>query len=124
MGVPIFLALRADQTQPAFLLSPLGSKDHSCLLCLAFCLSLIAPHLSSTVTVSTRFPCPSLAPCPSLSFHPSSFISLPLSLRVPCHSQIPRYILTLHELLAHTPHEHVERNSLDYAKSKLEELSR
>ncbi|EQB78840.1 ras-specific guanine nucleotide-releasing factor 1 isoform 1 [Camelus ferus] len=35
-----------------------------------------------------------------------------------------RYILTLHELLAHTPHEHVERNSLDYAKSKLEELSR
>ncbi|KAH0620158.1 hypothetical protein JD844_014791 [Phrynosoma platyrhinos] len=36
--------------------------------------------------------------------------------------QIPRYILTLHELLAHTPHEHVERNSLDYAKSKLEEL--
>ena len=41
-----------------------------------------------------------------------------------CDSQIPRYILTLHELLAHTPHEHVERNSLDYAKSKLEELSR
>lgn len=41
-----------------------------------------------------------------------------------CALQIPRYILTLHELLAHTPHEHVERNSLDYAKSKLEELSR
>lgn len=39
-------------------------------------------------------------------------------------TQIPRYILTLHELLAHTPHEHVERNSLEYAKSKLEELSR
>ncbi|GAB1294518.1 Ras-specific guanine nucleotide-releasing factor 1 [Apodemus speciosus] len=38
--------------------------------------------------------------------------------------QIPRYILTLHELLAHTPHEHVERNSLHYAKTKLEELSR
>ncbi|XP_056454239.1 ras-specific guanine nucleotide-releasing factor 1 isoform X3 [Gadus chalcogrammus] len=38
--------------------------------------------------------------------------------------QIPRYILTLHELLAHTPHEHIERTSLDYAKSKLEELSR
>ncbi|XP_056272801.1 ras-specific guanine nucleotide-releasing factor 1 isoform X1 [Pseudoliparis swirei] len=38
--------------------------------------------------------------------------------------RIPRYILTLHELLAHTPHEHVERTSLDYAKSKLEELSR
>lgn len=47
---------------------------------------------------------------------------------MPCSApvvlQIPRYILTLHELLAHTPHEHVERNSLDYAKSKLEELSR
>lgn len=40
------------------------------------------------------------------------------------YPQIPRYILTLHELLAHTPHEHIERNSLDYAKSKLEELSR
>uniref|UniRef100_A0A4W3KEK8 Ras protein specific guanine nucleotide releasing factor 1 n=1 Tax=Callorhinchus milii TaxID=7868 RepID=A0A4W3KEK8_CALMI len=39
-------------------------------------------------------------------------------------AQIPRYILTLHELLAHTPHEHVERKSLEYAKSKLEELSR
>ncbi|XP_072258616.1 ras-specific guanine nucleotide-releasing factor 1 isoform X2 [Pyxicephalus adspersus] len=38
--------------------------------------------------------------------------------------QIPRYILTLHELLAHTPHEHVERTSLEYAKTKLEELSR
>ncbi|XP_061553747.1 ras-specific guanine nucleotide-releasing factor 2 isoform X2 [Phycodurus eques] len=38
--------------------------------------------------------------------------------------QIPRYIITLHELLAHTPHEHVERNSLHFAKSKLEELSK
>ncbi|KAK3521290.1 hypothetical protein QTP70_003136 [Hemibagrus guttatus] len=38
--------------------------------------------------------------------------------------QIPRYIITLHELLAHTPHEHVERKSLDFAKSKLEELSK
>ena len=38
--------------------------------------------------------------------------------------QIPRYIITLHELLAHTPHEHVERRSLEFAKSKLEELSR
>ncbi|KAM6901146.1 ras-specific guanine nucleotide-releasing factor 2 isoform 1-T1 [Lycodopsis pacificus] len=38
--------------------------------------------------------------------------------------QIPRYIITLHELLAHTPHEHVERNSLQFAKSKLEELSK
>lgn len=40
-----------------------------------------------------------------------------------CH-QIPRYIITLHELLAHTPHEHVERKSLEFAKSKLEELSK
>lgn len=38
--------------------------------------------------------------------------------------QIPRYIITLHELLAHTPHDHVERESLEYAKSKLEELSK
>eukprot|EP00062_Callorhinchus_milii_P014408 gi/632963561/ref/XP_007897954.1/ PREDICTED: ras-specific guanine nucleotide-releasing factor 2 [Callorhinchus milii] len=38
--------------------------------------------------------------------------------------QIPRYIITLHELLAHTPHEHVERKSLEFAKSKLENLSR
>ncbi|XP_040197565.1 ras-specific guanine nucleotide-releasing factor 2 isoform X3 [Rana temporaria] len=38
--------------------------------------------------------------------------------------QIPRYIITLHELLAHTPHEHVERKSLEFAQSKLEELSR
>ncbi|XP_068438527.1 ras-specific guanine nucleotide-releasing factor 2-like, partial [Clinocottus analis] len=38
--------------------------------------------------------------------------------------QIPRYIITLHELLAHTPHEHVERKSLEFAKSKLEELSK
>ncbi|XP_060233753.1 ras-specific guanine nucleotide-releasing factor 2 isoform X6 [Meriones unguiculatus] len=38
--------------------------------------------------------------------------------------QIPRYIITLHELLAHTPHEHVERKSLEFAKSKLEEISR
>ncbi|XP_072372290.1 ras-specific guanine nucleotide-releasing factor 2 isoform X3 [Scyliorhinus torazame] len=38
--------------------------------------------------------------------------------------QIPRYIITLHELLAHTPHEHVERKSLEFAKSKLEILSR
>lgn len=46
-----------------------------------------------------------------------------------CHTvflifQIPRYIITLHELLAHTPHEHVERKSLEFAKSKLEELSK
>ncbi|KAJ8303945.1 hypothetical protein KUTeg_017528 [Tegillarca granosa] len=37
---------------------------------------------------------------------------------------IPRYIITLHELLAHTPHDHVERQSLEYARGKLEELSR
>lgn len=51
------------------------------------------------------------------------FKSLEANMSLPL-VQIPRYILTLHELLAHTPHEHVERNSLDYAKSKLEELSR
>lgn len=65
-------------------------------------LSLASSRISLPASVS-----PALWPCPHLS---------PL--------QIPRYILTLHELLAHTPHEHVERNSLDYAKSKLEELSR
>ncbi|RWS12626.1 ras GTP exchange factor-like protein [Dinothrombium tinctorium] len=37
---------------------------------------------------------------------------------------VPRYIITLHELLAHTPHNHVERQSLENAKCKLEELSR
>ena len=41
-----------------------------------------------------------------------------------CHVlQIPRYIITIHELLAHTPHDHVERRSLEFAQSKLEELS-
>ncbi|KAL3866714.1 hypothetical protein ACJMK2_043995, partial [Sinanodonta woodiana] len=44
-------------------------------------------------------------------------------LTYPMH-QIPRYIITLHELLAHTPHDHVERQSLEYAKGKLEELSK
>ena len=38
--------------------------------------------------------------------------------------QIPRYIITLHELLAHTPHNHVERKSLDNARMQLEDLSR
>ncbi|KAK4297322.1 hypothetical protein Pmani_030247, partial [Petrolisthes manimaculis] len=38
--------------------------------------------------------------------------------------QIPRYIITLHELLAHTPHNHVERKSLDHARMQLEDLSR
>ncbi len=37
--------------------------------------------------------------------------------------QIPRYIITIHELLAHTPHDHVERKSLEFAQKKLEELS-
>lgn len=73
----------------------------STLLCLSVSL-LLHRCISLPASVS-----PALWPCPHLS---------PL--------QIPRYILTLHELLAHTPHEHVERNSLDYAKSKLEELSR
>lgn len=54
----------------------------------------------------------------------SAVPSAPPDPALPLVLQIPRYILTLHELLAHTPHEHVERNSLDYAKSKLEELSR
>ena len=40
-----------------------------------------------------------------------------------CFVQIPRYIITIHELLAHTPHDHVERKSLEFAQSKLEELS-
>ncbi|CAH1796894.1 unnamed protein product [Owenia fusiformis] len=48
--------------------------------------------------------------------------SLETFLTYPMH-QIPRYIITLHELLAHTPHDHVERKSLEFAKSKLEELS-
>ncbi|XP_070543537.1 ras-specific guanine nucleotide-releasing factor 2-like isoform X2 [Ptychodera flava] len=49
--------------------------------------------------------------------------SLETFLTYPMH-QIPRYIITLHELLAHTPHDHVERKSLEHAKNKLEELSR
>ncbi|XP_054160727.1 ras-specific guanine nucleotide-releasing factor 1-like [Oppia nitens] len=44
-------------------------------------------------------------------------------LTYPMH-QVPRYIITLHELLAHTPHNHVERKSLENARIKLEELSR
>ncbi|XP_052831997.1 ras-specific guanine nucleotide-releasing factor 2 isoform X2 [Octopus bimaculoides] len=49
--------------------------------------------------------------------------SVEIFLTHPMH-QIPRYIITLHELLAHTPHDHVEREKLEYAQSKLEELSR
>lgn len=37
--------------------------------------------------------------------------------------QVPAYIITLHDLLALTPHDHVERNTLEYAQSVLEELS-
>jgi hypothetical protein len=37
---------------------------------------------------------------------------------------VPRYIITLHELLAHTPHDHVERKSLENARRQLEDLSR
>lgn len=44
-------------------------------------------------------------------------------LTYPMH-QIPRYIICLHEILAHTPHNHVERKSLYEAQTKLEELSR
>ena len=44
-------------------------------------------------------------------------------LTYPMH-QIPRYIICLHEILAHTPHNHVERKGLYEAQTKLEELSR
>ena len=40
------------------------------------------------------------------------------------YSQIPRYIITLHELLAHTPPDHVEKKSLEHARIQLEDLSR
>ncbi|XP_035709519.1 ras-specific guanine nucleotide-releasing factor 2-like isoform X3 [Folsomia candida] len=49
--------------------------------------------------------------------------SLEVYLTYPMH-QIPRYIITLHELLAHTPYDHVERKSLENARAQLEELSR
>ncbi|XP_065577423.1 ras-specific guanine nucleotide-releasing factor 2-like isoform X1 [Artemia franciscana] len=49
--------------------------------------------------------------------------SLDNFLTYPMH-QIPRYIITLHELLAHTPHNHVERKSLENARIHLEDLSR
>ena len=51
--------------------------------------------------------------------------SLPLpSANTQLDSQIPRYIITLHELLAHTPPDHVEKKSLENAREKLEDLSR
>ncbi|KAL1382835.1 hypothetical protein pipiens_013191 [Culex pipiens pipiens] len=49
--------------------------------------------------------------------------SLGPSSTYPMH-QIPRYIITLHELLAHTPHDRVERKSLQNARQQLEDLSR
>ncbi|CAO1416546.1 unnamed protein product [Diamesa tonsa] len=49
--------------------------------------------------------------------------SLETFLTYPMH-QIPRYIITLMELLAHTPHDHVERRSLQNARQQLEDLSR
>ncbi|KAH1030106.1 hypothetical protein HUJ05_003230 [Dendroctonus ponderosae] len=49
--------------------------------------------------------------------------SLETFLTYPMH-QIPRYIITLHELLAHTPFEHVERKSLEAAQVQLENLSK
>jgi hypothetical protein len=47
----------------------------------------------------------------------------PQYLAVVIGSQVPAYIITLHELLALTPHDHVERNALEYAQSILEDLS-
>ncbi|XP_034943189.1 ras-specific guanine nucleotide-releasing factor 2-like [Chelonus insularis] len=38
--------------------------------------------------------------------------------------QVPRYIATLREVLAHTPYDHVERKSLQNAAQQLEDLSR
>lgn len=43
-------------------------------------------------------------------------------LTAPMH-RIPAYIITLHDLLALTPHDHVERNALENAQSVLEDLS-
>ena len=53
----------------------------------------------------------------ALGFHPkeTQTCSLDGVLEV-CIFQIPRYIVTLHELLAHTPPDHVEKNSLEHAR--------
>lgn len=119
LWVPVVLALQAHQK-----CSLLSSPVYRVLDYLAFCPS---PHSRASLVclycLSPSLPCPSSNSCPFLSLHLFFIFPAP-SFHVPHHSQIPRYILTLHELLAHTPHEHVERNSLDYAKSKLEELSR
>lgn len=52
------------------------------------------------------------------------FLQWSLCVYLRSSAQIPRYIITLHELLAHTPHDHVERRSLQHARAQLEELSR
>ncbi|CAF3420973.1 unnamed protein product, partial [Rotaria sp. Silwood2] len=39
-------------------------------------------------------------------------------------NRIPYYIITLANCLSHTPHAHVEREKLEQAKNKLEELSK
>lgn len=121
--VPVVLALQAHQ-KCSLLPSSVSRVQRSVLDSLAFCPS---PHCHASLVFldcrSPSLPCPSSDSCPCLSLH-LSLIFLALSFHVPHRSQIPRYILTLHELLAHTPNEHVERNSLDYAKSKLEEMSR
>ncbi|KAI3386284.1 hypothetical protein SNEBB_007626 [Seison nebaliae] len=44
------------------------------------------------------------------------YLALPMEI-------IPNYIIILGELLARTPHQHIERKSLESAKAKLEELS-
>lgn len=120
MRVPIVLALQTHQ-RCSLLSSSAYRVQRSILDSLAFCPSPSFPCISCLPSLSLP-PCP-VPPRLPLSLH-LLLIFLVLSFHVPHHSQIPRYILTLHELLAHTPHEHVERNSLDYAKSKLEELSR
>lgn len=54
--------------------------------------------------------------------------SLEIMLTYPMHQvkypQFPSYIITLHELLAHTPPDHVEKNLLEHARVQLEDLSR
>ena len=62
------------------------------------------PHLSNASGYSTK-----------INIQDDSIIVIP---------QIPRYIITLHELLAHTPPDHVEKKSLENAREKLEDLSR
>ncbi|XP_076681814.1 ras-specific guanine nucleotide-releasing factor 2 isoform X2 [Andrena cerasifolii] len=49
--------------------------------------------------------------------------SLENFLTQPMH-RVPKYIITLHEVLAYTPHDHVELKSLQNVKRQLEDLSR